>query len=169
MAFSFCAPKSPISLINTFDKVANELMIKKCTISIICFCVFPFYFQNTAWGFDGVVVSNVSISENSIKESDIRDIFTWEKRKWSDGTPVTFALLVNKSTYKAFIHKYFGMSVKRYEQIIRNEIYINNYRPPKCFKTDEKLIQYVSETPGAIGFVSREHDTFLVKPIVTVK
>ena len=144
-------------------------MMKKIIVIFIGLNMFSCCFRNIASGFDGVIVVNVSVSENSIKESDVRDIFTWNKKKWSDGTAITFALLLEEPSYSAFVRKYLGMSTKSYEQIIRNEIYMNNYRPPKCFGMEETLIRYVSETAGAIGFVSHEHDTFLVKPIVTVK
>ena len=123
------------------------------------------FFIHPALCFDGVIICNKDVPENSLTAQEIKDIFTWNKKTWEDGTKITFVLFKERDIFHAFTREYLNKSYRQYEMTIKNEIFINGYRMPKSFKTEEQVISYVSKTKGAIGFISREPDTWLVKPL----
>ncbi|MBU0994952.1 MAG: hypothetical protein KJ737_20870 [Proteobacteria bacterium] len=123
------------------------------------------FMQNYALGSDCVIICNKDVPENSLTAKEIKDIFTWNKKNWEDGSRITFVLMRNKAVLNAFSREYLGKTMMQYEMFIKNEVFIDGNKIPKSFKTDEQVIQYVSITKGSIGFISKEPDTWLVKPM----
>ena len=115
--------------------------------------------------FEGVIICNKDIPENSLTAQELKDIFTWNKKTWEDGTKIVFVLLKERDVFNAFAREFLGKSYNQYEMSIKNEIFINGYKTPKSFKTEEQVILFVSKTKGAVGFISKEPDTWLVKPL----
>ena len=139
----------------------NKIFMK---VSLIALSV-SIFLIHPVFCFDGVIICNKDVPENSLTVQEVKDIFTWNKKTWEDGTKITFVLLKKKDIFHAFAREYIGKSYKQYEMSIKNEIFINGYKMPKSFKTEEQVISYVSKTKGAIGFISKDPDTWLVKPL----
>lgn len=139
----------------------NNIFMKVLLTTLIVFIFMP----PPVFCFEGVLICHKDVPENSLTMQEVKDIFTWNKKNWEDGTKITFVLLKEKSIFKTFSKIFLNKSSRQYEMSIKNEIFINGYRTPKSFKTEEQVILYISKTKGAIGYVSKEPDTWLVKPL----
>ncbi len=103
---------------------------------------------------DVAVVANKSITTDSISKKEAKKIFLG-KTKSLGGTSLTLADLPkgDKSRdefYKNVVKKN-GKKLKAYWAKI---VFSGKGSPPKSLKSDEEMINWVSSTPGGIGYVN---------------
>lgn len=104
---------------------------------------------------DVAVIVNSGVSTSSLSTSDLKAIYKGEKTTWSDGsTIVVYALKKTLPATKSFLESKAGMSLPEYNQFWQQAIFTGVGTPPKEFGSDDAMVQAVSSTPGAIGYVS---------------
>ena len=106
----------------------------------------------------------------NIKKEDLVLIFKRKKLFWSDGTKVQPANLpANNSLRKVFSQSILGASPEELEKYW-NDMYFHGVSPPYIVSSEEAMLRFVVETPGAIGYVplciadSRVTITLIINP-----
>lgn len=112
-----------------------------------------------------IFIANPSIEENSITQTQLRDIFLGDKVLWQDGQQITVAINTNPAVFEQFTKKYTGRTTNQFQAYWRLILFTGKGSVPKMFKTDEEIIQYVSNTPGAIGYISSKTEADGIKII----
>ncbi len=99
-----------------------------------------------------VFIANNSVTESSLSQKELQQIFLGRKTKWEDKGNITFVIFDNEEAYPIFLEK-IGKSSKQYSQYWKREIFTGKGKEPLKIEILEELIDYIANTEGAITFV----------------
>lgn len=109
----------------------------------------------TASAQDVVIVANKNVTLSEISAGQLRDIFTGVRSRLNDGTRVTPVLLKGGPAHEVFLRNHVGENPEEYRNRWRKAVFTGQGAMPKEFSSEAALLDYVANTPGAIGYVSR--------------
>lgn len=116
-----------------------------------------------------VVIAHKSVPVDEIKKSELLDFYTGDIRKWSDGETVTVFDLKPKGEVKETFYKFLGKSASRMKSIWMKKMLSGEGDPPEALESEQKMIEKVAATPGAIGFVSQSKVSGDVKVLIIIE
>ena len=111
--------------------------------------------QNRAAGY--VVIAHPSLAAAEISESDMRQIFLGAVTR-IDGRPVQPVIARDGDAHRQFVAACLGKTESGLQNYFRTRVFTGKGSPPKSFATAGEIIKYVSDTEGAIGYVSPDVD-----------
>ncbi|ABW67800.1 hypothetical protein [Desulfosudis oleivorans] len=114
------------------------------------------------------VVANINVSDSSLTQTEIQNIYLGKKDKWNDNQKINFTALAGGPCHETFLKQHVGRSDFQFQNYWKKQIFTGQGQPPKSFASDAELIDYVSKTSGAIGYTCAPPDTEKIKT-VTVK
>ena len=115
------------------------------------------------------IVVNKDNSVNSLSKDEIKRIYTKKMTKWDNGDKIKPVDLQKTSEVrKKFTKDILNKSISAIKAFWQRQIFSGKGVPPPEKKSDEDVIDYVINHPGAIGYVSENADISSVKK-VTVK
>jgi len=126
-----------------------------------------FVFPNVASAGDVVVIANKNVPTSSLTGDEVKDIFLAKKTQWDNGQKINFVTLKDCDTHRAFLKQYLQKSSSQFERYYRTLVFTGKGSLPKTFNTENQLVDFVSGTDGAIGYVSSGIDTGSAK-VITV-
>ncbi len=104
-----------------------------------------------------VLVANKSVSNKQLNKIDIKKIFIGKIVTWSDGQPIKVVTLKKSDTsgiHKEFVKSYIRKTPSQFRSYWKKQVFTGKASSPKSLKSQQDLISYVSETDGAIGYIS---------------
>lgn len=113
------------------------------------------------------VFSNRDVTDASITQTELKNIYLGKKDKWSDNQKVVCTTLNPGPCFADFIKQYVKISDLQYQNYWKKQIFTGTGQPPRGFDSEADLVDYVSKTTGAIGYSCSQPDTGKVK-IMTV-
>ena len=119
---------------------------------IIIFLMVVFFMGNSVHA-EVLFIANKSVNEKNMSSREIKDIFLGKKKKWSDNTKIHFVILDNEKLHNDFLKTYIKKTTKQYDAYWKNMLFTGKGSPPKEFETTRELIEYVTATEGAIGYI----------------
>jgi ABC-type phosphate transport system substrate-binding protein len=100
------------------------------------------------------VVVNPQVKGSQISRTALTQIFLKQAQRWGDGAP---ALPVDQSVKSqvrnSFSHRVLGQSLVEVQVYWQRKM-SQGVTPPPVRTTDEDVLSFVAQTPGAIGYVS---------------
>ncbi len=135
--------------------------MKKVIICLIVSLGFVFEFIHA----DVLVISNKDVADEALTTKDVQEIFLGKKSRWKDSTKIQFVTIKNQEIHKAFLKSYVKKSEKQYKNYWRNMVFTGRGIPPKRFKSTRELVEYVSKTEGAVGYIDSNTTAVNVKVI----
>jgi ABC-type phosphate transport system substrate-binding protein len=101
-----------------------------------------------------VIVNNAN-SVNSMTKKEVSNLFLKKTTKWSSGEKVQPVDLVDTSAIRqGFSKGVHGRKVSSIKAYWQKEIFSGRNVPPAEKKTEREVLQFVSNNPGAVGYVS---------------
>lgn len=137
--------------------------MKKILIFMLLFVSLGVFFVTPTFA-KVVIIANNSVAQDSLNKQDLQNIFLGKMAKWSDNSSIYFVTSEN-DIHEDFLKMYINRSSSQFRNYWRKMVFTGKGQKPKAFKTDEELIQFVSETSGAIGYVSSDAALKNVKTI----
>jgi len=123
-------------------------------LSVTAVVVLPLAAALTAQQYPFKVIVPSDHPGNAIRRQELGDIFLGKRRQWGDGRAV---LAVDQSIHskvrEAFVWEVLGQSAEAVESYWRKQLMSGGHRPPPVKESDAKVIAYVAENPGAVGYV----------------
>lgn len=113
---------------------------------------------------DLVIIGSKDVPIDSLSRDEIKSIFLGEKVKWDKGGEITFVLL-STEVHEEFLKKYLESNSLQYRQYWKKMIFTGRAKSPKSFDSTEKLIEFISGTSGAVGYIPSEAQNDKVKTI----
>jgi len=110
------------------------------------------------------VIVNNSVSDQ-LREKDLRFIFSMKRRQWSDGTAISvFVLPAANDIHKKFCKEKLGIYPHQLEAVWYRLVYSGMGKAPIKVLSKEQMVEMVSTTPGAIGYIDTyvENDTYKI-------
>lgn len=101
-----------------------------------------------------IVITNTSSAVDSISKNELRDIYNGDMVFWKTGKRIRAARLSDESpTSEEFLTDIMGKSPSQFVQHWRHKLFSGKGLPPKVIDGAEKMMAYVEENEGSIGFV----------------
>ena len=105
------------------------------------------------------VVANEANVSTTISKQELSDIFMKKTGAWSNGQPVLpVDLAANSSTRHGFSKVIFGRDANAIKTYWQRQIFSGKGVPPPEMGSDEAVLAFVRDRPGAIGYVSSDTD-----------
>ncbi len=99
------------------------------------------------------VIVQVTQAKLSMGKSELAAIYRRKKNYWEDGTKIEPVNLPAESpARRTFSKAVLGYAPEELEQYW-NDRYFHGVLPPYVLSSDEAILRFVAETPGAIGYV----------------
>ncbi len=94
------------------------------------------------------------VHAKSVRKEDLILMFKRKKLFWNDASKVQPANLpASNPLRKSFSQAVLGSSPEELEKYW-NDMYFHGISPPYIVSSEEAMLRFVAETPGAIGYVS---------------
>ncbi len=103
-----------------------------------------------------VVIAHAENKAEKFSKDEIKKIFLGKRTKWDDDRKIIFVTLSTGPIHKEFLKTYVGKTPAQYNKYWKKQIFTGKGKPPKSFKTEKQLLDYVSKTKGALGYISRK-------------
>jgi len=103
---------------------------------------------------DVKIVANPSVRADSITPAELRSVFLEDRRSLDDGSHVEPVLAKGGAAHEAFLRQYVGKSDDDLRTYYRTLVFTGTGSMPKFLDSDAEIINYVSRTKGAVGYVS---------------
>ena len=115
-----------------------------------------------------VIIANEHVSASTLAKDDIKQIFLGKKTIWDNGSKIVFVVQKRTEVSEWFLKTYVMKNAYQYDIYWKKRVFTGRGKAPKSFSSDQEIVQFVSETPNAIGYVSTGTDTGKAK-IITVQ
>ena len=99
------------------------------------------------------MIANPSISASDVSVDDLKAVFLQTKTSIGD-SHVTPVLEKSGAAHEAFLSKCVGKSDSALVTYYRSLVFTAKGSLPKTLSSDEEVAAYVSQTRGAVGYVS---------------
>jgi ABC-type phosphate transport system substrate-binding protein len=113
---------------------------------------------------DVVVIVNPSVSETTLSNKDISNIYLGKKSSWGNGGKIKFVILTGDIQVN-FLKNYVGKTETQYNTFWKKQVFTGKGSPPQEFDSDKAMVEFAAQTIGAIGYVSAGTDVSKVKTI----
>lgn len=99
------------------------------------------------------VIAHKDVPVDTIKRSDLLNLYTLDIKSWNNGTSVIVFDLKEKSDEKEMFYEYLGKTTSRMKLIWMKKLLSGEGNKPEALANDDEMLKKVASTPGAIGFV----------------
>jgi hypothetical protein len=113
-----------------------------------------------------VVVAHPGVKVAEVSGEDLKSLFLGRTTSWSDGSPARPAMLAGGPELDEFLKRYIKKAPSHFGLHWKKAVYTGTGTPPAEFATEAELIDYVTRTPGAVGFVATGTDVHGARVIV---
>lgn len=100
------------------------------------------------------VVGNTSGPSDSITQTELKSILLGKQSKWPDGSRIILVTLKEGDLHDSFLKANSGMDGKKFIKYWKKRVFTGKAKMPKSLDTEDDLITFLSEVPGAIGYVA---------------
>lgn len=114
------------------------------------------------------VIANKSVNEKITRQKLI-DIYLLNKQYWEDGSKIVLYDIKGDRSIKDKFYSTLGMSRQQIQKTWLKKQFSGQADPPKTFRTQEEIIKYVANTPGAIAYISLDKVSDSVKILAKIK
>lgn len=113
------------------------------------------------------IIVHPNLAVSSVSQREIREIFMGKRVKWGDNTTIKAVTLEEPSVHDQFLEQYVKRTPSQWKQYWKKMIFTGRALPPKAVESATEVIRFVSDTPGAIGYIDAEtpHDSVKVLSI----
>lgn len=112
---------------------------------------------------DVLIVTNKTVTISQLTSSQIRDLFMGAKTRFSDGSRAVPVVLKGGPVHEVFLHRQLGQTPEEFRVQWRKLVFTGQGSMLKEFPSEAAMLEYISATPGAIGYVSRVTNPDAVK------
>ncbi len=99
-------------------------------------------------------ITNKTVNTEKLTKAEIRDLYLGREVKWPNGLKVKLVILKKSATHKEFVKNYTQKSTSQFKSWWKREVFLGRGSYPKSFNSEKKLIDYVSQKKGAVGYIS---------------
>lgn len=121
---------------------------------IIAIIVASMVIPGLATAGDPVLICNPSVQESALSKQELKNIFLGKKTTWKDNSKAIFVIQKNAPVHKVFLKKYVDKTTSQFANYWKKRVFTGKGASPQSLPSDQEVIKFVSETSGAVGYVS---------------
>lgn len=106
-----------------------------------------------------LVVANTSVPIDTLEVVELQRIYLSKRTRWPDDTRVVATMLKDGPVHRTFVEQILDRTLAKFATYWKQIVFTGQGVPPKSFETEDDLLDFVAETPGAIGYVSARTGT----------
>lgn len=114
------------------------------------------------------IIANRDVPADTLSKEQVRDIYTYDVRQWSNMMPVKVLDLTQKNQIRNAFYDYLGKPASRMKSIWLKKLLLGEGNPPEVVADEQTMIARVAELPGAIGFADASHVPDSVKVLAII-
>lgn len=114
-------------------------------------------FSGQLLGAKPIVIAHKDISPDVVKQLDLQQVFLGKKTSWPGGQTIQFAVLSNGPVHESFLEEKIRKQPSQFSQYWKTAVFSGRGKMPPEVESEAEMVKFVSETPGAIGYVSSEY------------
>ena len=115
-----------------------------------------------------VVIANKDVTDSNIDISKLNNIFTLDIKNWEDGRRIVVFDSKSEELSNAF-YSYIGLTTFQVRKIWLRKVLLGEIKAPAQVNNDDEMIEKVSQTSGAIGFVKEIKNPQKIKVLLRIK
>src|SRR3954449_12441565 len=100
------------------------------------------------------LIANNSVAAAGVSADELKAVFLATKSTLADGSRVEPVLEKGGAAHESFLKEYLGKTDAALQTYYRSLVFTGKGSMPKTLASDAEVVQYVSRTKGAIGYVS---------------
>ncbi len=117
-----------------------------------------------------VIVVHPETEVDSVSRGELSKIFLKRLRTWASGESVQpVDQPADSAVRQAFSRRVHERSVITIEVYWKRMVFSGRTLPPKILASDAEILDFVRDTPGAVGYVAADADTRGVKTLAVVE
>jgi ABC-type phosphate transport system substrate-binding protein len=101
-----------------------------------------------------LVIANPTVAVAEVSRTELRDIFTGASSSLKGGAQVTPVLLKQGPVHDEFLNLYIGKTDTGFRAGWRSILFSGQGTMPRTLGSDAAVVEYVTRTPGAIGYIA---------------
>jgi ABC-type phosphate transport system substrate-binding protein len=114
------------------------------------------------------VIAHKSVSESSINNSKLADIYSLKAKSWSNGSAIVRVTLKSDDGTSAKFFGAIGKSLADMKKVWMKLQLTGEGQAPEAMGSEDEVVNKVASTPGAIGYVSAGKVNDKVKVLMTI-
>lgn len=103
-----------------------------------------------------MIIANPSVPASSLDPDAIKNIFLGKTAKWDNNDMVTIVVSEQSDVHKDFLDKYIKRTENQFSNVWRQNLFTGKGKQPVKVTSIDELVDYVSKTKGAIGYISSD-------------
>ncbi len=100
------------------------------------------------------IIVHTNVPTEELENETIERIYLGKLTRWPDDVKIIPVMLKEGDTHETFIVEVLESTTSRFMTFWRQAVFTGRGIPPKSFSSEKELLEYVANTPGAIGYVS---------------
>jgi len=101
-----------------------------------------------------LIIANSQVPAERLTRTEIADIYQSRIGKWDDGQKIKVVMLKKGPIHKVFTENIVKMTPMKLKTLWKKIMFSGAGILPKILKTEEKMVDFVAATQGAIGYIS---------------
>ena len=116
-----------------------------------------------------VIIAHKDVPVEQLTQPQLLDFYTGDIKRWKNKDPVIVFTLKPKTAIQDSFFDLLGRTSSRMKSIWMKNMLSGESDPPESLISESAVLQRVSSTPGAIGFVSQDSINDAVKTLMINK
>jgi ABC-type phosphate transport system substrate-binding protein len=100
-----------------------------------------------------ILIANKGVSVSALKRDDVQLIFLGKKTIWGDGKKVVPVVRREGSVHDLFLKAYLDKNPSQFDTFWKQVVFTGKGKPPRSLGSDAEVVQFVSSTDGAVGYI----------------
>lgn len=103
-----------------------------------------------------LVIAHPSVPAESLDQASIKNLFLGKTVQWDNSSMVTIVVSEKAEVHDMFLKKYVKRTKNQFRNVWRQNLFSGTGKQPIKANSIEELVDYVSKTDGAIGYISSD-------------
>ncbi len=116
-----------------------------------------------------VIIANKSVPVDTLKKSELLDLYIGDVRFWVDDVPVVTLELEPEDNIKTLFYSFLDRRPSWMKSIWLKKMLSGEGDPPLFMNSMEAILEKVASTPGAIGYINQADVTKDVKILLSLQ
>jgi ABC-type phosphate transport system substrate-binding protein len=129
------------------------LTIKRCIIHIAAIFIAGVFFALPSFAGGVVIITNKSIPAGTVDIDMVKKIYSGHVTKLKNNQTLVVTVMDGDDIHKEFLKQYVDKTESQFKTTWKKLVFTGEAPFPKVFKDMQSLIDFVSKTDGAIGYV----------------
>lgn len=110
-----------------------------------------------------VIVAHKSVGVDQVDARAFQEMALGKRVQWRDGAQVRFVVMKDRELHEQFLRSFVRKSPSQWDTYWRRMMFTGRGLPPKTLDSSKAILDFVSQTEGAVGYVDAEAVSETVK------